>query len=397
MIQNHRPYQFVFSKTGSRALATVAGACAWLCGAADFSLCRLFAPRADAGICPEEARARLEALCPRPETDSGWPALPPPDPAVDLSVIIPSRNSEKTIDACIRSILQQEARYTLQLIVADGDSADRTPELLQAYPEVTVLSLKGPGSAASARNAALLHATGRYLLFVDSDDQLLPGAVQALLDTAEQQHADIVQGGWQYLYEDGQRGPVQNYAAMQYTGKHRADRFDLPGMPWGKVYRRELFERVRFPSRYRCFEDSIIHFLIFRQAETIVSIPQTVCLWLKNSSGITSTNQHHPSAVQSYWIVEELLAQDAALGLPHDELFSISLTLQLSAFCYATVSRMDEPTRRSLFALCCELYARNVLPAEARRMPYSARCGAAALESRNFALWCRFGRLFQLF
>lgn len=397
MIQNHRPYQLVLSKTGCRVPAAAAGVCARLYGAAAFTFCRLFGSRDAVSISPEAARAGLEALCPKPEPDLCWPALPPADPSVDLSVIIPSRNAEKTIDGCIRSILQQDTHYTLQLIVADGDSTDRTLELLQAYPEVKVLSLKGPGSAASARNAALLHATGRYLLFVDSDDQLLPGAVQVLLDTAEQQHADIVQGGWQYLYEDGCRGPVQNYAAMQYTGKRRSDRFDLPGMPWGKVYRRELFERVRFPSHYRCFEDSIIHFLVFRQAKTIVSVPQTVCLWLKNSSGITSTNQHRPSAVQSYWIMEELLAQNDALGLPHDDLFCISLTLQLSVFCYATVSRMDESVRRCLFALCCDLYGRNVSPEQIRHLPYPVRCGAAALESRRFSLWCRFGQLFQLF
>ncbi len=395
MIQNRRPYQLILSKTGSRALAAMVGTCAGLCGAAAFTFCRLFGSRSRVSACPEEARAAVEALCARPASDPVWPPLPPMDPAVDLSVIIPSRNAEKTIDSCIQSILQQDTRYRLQLIVADGDSTDRTIELLQAYPQVEVLRMNGVGSAALARNEALLRAVGRYVMFVDSDDQLLPGAVQALLDAAEQQHADIVQGGWQYLYANGGRGPVQTYVSAQYTGSRSLDRFDLPGMPWGKVFRRELFEKIRFPSHYRCFEDSIIHFLVFRQAKTIVSIPQTVCLWLKNGTGITSTNQNHPSAVQSYWIMEELLAQDAALRLPHDELFQTSLILQLSAFCYATVSRMGEPIQRSLFTLCCALYAQT-LPAPAGHLPLRARCGAAALESRRFALWRRFGRLFQL-
>ena len=396
MIQNHRPYQLISSKTGSRILASFVGAGAALCGAAAFTFCKLFGSHETLQISPEEARTDLEKLCSKPESDPIWPSLPPVDPAVDLSIIIPSRNSEKTIDSCIQSILRQDTHYTLQVIVADGNSTDRTRQLLQAYPEVQVLTPASPGSAATARNAALLRAVGRYLLFVDSDDQLLPGAIQTLLDTAEQQRADIVQGGWQYLYENGERGPVQNYAAMQYTGKHSFERFDLPGMPWGKVYRRELFEKVRFPSHYRCFEDSIIHFLVFRQAQTIVSIPQTVCLWLKNTSGITSTNQQQPSAVQSYWIVEELLAQDAALGLPHDDLFRISLTLQLTAFCYATVSRMDEHVLRDLFALCCALYSQTFSAETPRALPYRIRCGAAALESRRFALWCCFGKAFEL-
>ena len=110
---------------------------------------------------------------------------------------------------------------------------------------------------------------------VGSGNVEIPGLTdqETLLEAAQRLDADVVQGGWQYLYTDGTRGPVQRYPAAVYTGAAAPERFELPGMPWGKVYRRELFAQVRFPAYYTCFEDAIIHFLVFRLAKTVASVP----------------------------------------------------------------------------------------------------------------------------
>ena len=286
---------------------------------------------------------------------------------------------------------------TVQLIVVDSDSTDGTAAVLERYraqPGVVLCNCIAPRSAAAARNEGLRHAVGRWLMFVDSDDLLLPGAIRTLLEAAQRLDADVVQGGWQYLYTDGSYGPVQCYPAAVYIGNAAPERFELPGMPWGKIYRRELFAQVRFPAYYTCFEDAIIHFLVFRLAKTVASVPEMVYLWRKNPKGLTATSQHHPAAVQSYWIMEQLLAQDAALGLPHDALYRCSLTLQLSAFCYATVSGLPPETQQAVFRLCCALYAK-ALPQEGA-LPRRARWGARALRQQDFGLWCRYGRRFQL-
>ena len=119
-----------------------------------------------------------------------------------------------------------------------------------------------------------------------------------------------------------------------------------------------------------------------------------VYLWRKNPKGLTATSQHRPAAVQSYWIMEQLAVQDAALGLPHDALYRCTLTLQLSAFCYATVSGLPPETQQTVFRLCCALYAK-ALPQEGA-LPRRARWGARALRQQDFGLWCRYGRRFQL-
>lgn len=400
MIQNRRTYQLIDCKAHSRLLAYAAAGCAAACSYADLALQALRRAAPLPGTAGQ-ARSALEAVYPKPASDAAWPPLPPLDPAVELSVIVPVYNGEKTLKACLESILQQDAGCTVQLIVVDSDSTDGTAAILQHYqnqsrPGVVLVNCRSPRSAAAARNEGLLHAVGRRVMFVDSDDVLLPGAVRTLLEAAERLQADIVQGGWQYLYPDDTRGATQTYADAIYTGTAALDRFDLPGMPWGKVYRRELFEAIRFPSHYTCFEDTIIHFLVFRTAKKVASVPQTVYLWRKSPAGLTSTCQHRPAAVQSYWIMEELLAQDAALGLAHDALYACSLTLQLSAFCHATVSGLSEEVQQEIFRLCCELYARALPQAAQQALPRRAAWAARALRERNFALWCRYGKRFRL-
>lgn len=368
------------------------------CGHADLGLYHLLhrggAPLPDS---TQADRAALAALCPKPAAEETCPLLPPQDPAVTLSVIVPVYNGEATIGPCLDSILQQETSCTVQLIVVDSDSTDGTAAVLERYralPGVLLCNCSAPRSAAAARNEGLRHAVGRWLMFVDSDDLLLPGAIRTLLEAAQRLDADVVQGGWQYLYTDDTHGPVQRYPAAVYTGAAAPERFELPGMPWGKVYRRELFAQVRFPAYYTCFEDAIIHFLVFRLAKTVASVPEMVYLWRKNPKGLTATSQHRPAAVQSYWIMEQLAVQDAALGLPHDALYRCTLTLQLSAFCYATVSGLPPETQQAVFRLCCALYAK-ALPQEGA-LPRRARWGARALRQQDFGLWCRYGRRFQL-
>lgn len=396
MIQNRRAYQLIHCRTRSRLLAGAAAVCGAACGHADLCAVRHRggAPLPDS---TQADRAALAALCPKPATEETCPLLPPQDPAVTLSVIVPVYNGEATIGPCLDSILQQETSCTVQLIVVDSDSTDGTAAVLERYralPGVLLCNCSAPRSAAAARNEGLRHAVGRWLMFVDSDDLLLPGAIRTLLEAAQRLDADVVQGGWQYLYTDGTHGPVQRYPAAVYAGAAAPERFELPGMPWGKVYRRELFAQVRFPAYYTCFEDAIIHFLVFRLAKTVASVPEMVYLWRKNPKGLTATSQHRPAAVQSYWIMEQLAVQDAALGLPHDALYRCTLTLQLSAFCYATVSGLPPETQQAVFRLCCALYAK-ALPQEGA-LPRRARWGARALRQQDFGLWCRYGRRFQL-
>lgn len=400
MLQNQRAYQLIASRTHCAPLAFAVGACARAAGCCAAAVGGVFRREVLPAQQAEQLADTVPQLYPQPAPDTGEPQpLPLPDAAVDVSVIVPVHNGERFLRECLDSILHQNTARRIQLLAVEDGSADGSGAILEEYArrgELTVLHPEPGGSAARARNAGLLHAVGRWVLFVDCDDRLLPDAVETLAAEMERTGADIVQGGWRYLDEAGHTGAAQQYAACRYTGRRRLDALDLPGMPWGKLYRRELFGRVRFPAAYTCFEDAILHFLVFPQAECIAAVKPVVYEWRKNTAGLTATSQHTPKAVQAYWIAEEMLAQAQRLGLPQDEMFACNLTLQLANYCYVCVAGLPEVQRRAVFARCCALYRRWAPRLPAVRGKYAVRLAQRALAAGDYGLWQLQGRLFQL-
>lgn len=395
MLRNQRAYQLVVSRTGCRALATAVALVAKGVGMAGYVL-------ETAGKHPQQSLlddpwVSLHADVPRPKAEA-WPPAPlrRTKAGLALSVIVPVHNGEHTVASCLDSILEQTTKYTMEVIVIEDNSTDATAEVLCAYASrVRMLSIRA-GSAAKARNAGLSVAQGTYILFVDSDDRLAPGAVEALLDAATAYQADIVQGSWQYMTQDGTLGDIQRYVPMMYTGQHACDRFDLPGMPWGKVYRRTLFEQIRFPEGFTAFEDSIVHFLLFRQADTVVAISPVVYHWRRNPAGVTASTQHKTIALQSCWLMAALLVWDERLHLPHDALYTRTLLMQLSNFCTVNLSRLPEEKQRVAFRCCCALYQVATPCAEEKRLPFAMACAKKALETGDFGRWKAQGKWFLM-
>ena len=127
-----------------------------------------------------------------------------------ISVIIPAYNAETTLRTAVESILSQQVPGMEIIIVNDG-STDGSGAILAEYARqggVTVLHPEQGGSAACARNTGLARAVGRWVLFVDCDDCLLPDAVETLLAAQARTGADIVQGGWQYCDEADTRAAL---------------------------------------------------------------------------------------------------------------------------------------------------------------------------------------------
>ncbi len=90
-----------------------------------------------------------------------------------VSVIVTTRNSERTLDACLASIRSQLYR-PIQLIVVDHESTDKTVQIAREYSQM--VDSHGPERSAQRNRGAHL-AHGDYLLFIDSDMKLSPGVV----------------------------------------------------------------------------------------------------------------------------------------------------------------------------------------------------------------------------
>jgi len=210
-----------------------------------------------------------------------------------ISIIIPIYNVEKYLPACVESILQQTYK-NLEVILVDDGSPDRCPvicdELAQKDDRIQVIHQKNKGLS-GARNTGIDNAQGDYLIFVDSDDTVEQTLVEELYTYAEKWNCAIVACGRNYIFEDGQivckiahdESKVYGFEeAMQEMNSFRL--FDMSA--WAKIYRKELFEDIRFPEG-KLSEDYYIMYKLFDKAQTIGYVAKPLYNYLQRQSSIS--------------------------------------------------------------------------------------------------------------
>ena len=120
------------------------------------------------------------------------------------SVLLPTRNGEKFLANCIRSILEQEYD-DFELVVSDNANTDGTPEVLrqfEGHPQLKIIRQEGLISVAENWTAALEASQGEYVLMMGDDDYLLPdffSHMEKALRRYEEPDA-ILYNGYSYVH-----------------------------------------------------------------------------------------------------------------------------------------------------------------------------------------------------
>ena len=155
----------------------------------------------------------------------------------------------------VDSILNQSYR-NLEIILVDDGSPDECGRICDDYASmdsrIDVIH-KENGGLSSARNAALDVAKGDWILCVDSDDYIHSTLVEKMLAAAEENSADIVISSY-YLQKNNKLSIVDEIHdevivmdKMTALDRLVADK-EIKSYAWGKLYRAELFEGVRYPD-----------------------------------------------------------------------------------------------------------------------------------------------------
>jgi glycosyltransferase involved in cell wall biosynthesis len=134
---------------------------------------------------------------------------------IDVSVVVPVRNAEKMVDACLASITQQDPR---EIIVVDGESADATLEIVRRYP-VKVMSDCGRGLPA-ARMMGALAGSSRFVALVDSDVILPLGSLENLRSELVSNKYDALQAGLASVSGSGYWGRALAHHHRSGRSKH---------------------------------------------------------------------------------------------------------------------------------------------------------------------------------
>lgn len=173
-----------------------------------------------------------------------------------ISVIVPIYNAESFLVRAIDSIIDQT--YTnLEIILVDDGSPDNCPYICDEYAKmdhrIRVIH-KENGGLSDARNMGLDMARGKYVVFFDDDDVLNKQFVEILYNICEINNCDIAQCDFLMTNDESILMPPQNNMRVKFfepqeTMKDFAIEANLVKywVVWNKIYRRELFDDVRFP------------------------------------------------------------------------------------------------------------------------------------------------------
>ncbi len=256
----------------------------------------------------------------------------------DLSIIIPAYNSSGTIDNCLESILKEDTDYNYEVIVINDGSKDDTLEKLAKYRELknfTILSHENRGIACT-RNRGLEEAAGKYIMFVDADDIVPAETINVLLNKAFSKNYDIIEGNYLNVYGDGKKvsGKALWQDDFEVDLKQNQEFIrEIKGFPWGRIYKRELWDNVEYPIGFE-YEDTIIRFTIFRRAETYAYINKNIYEYTLSTTSISSRLKGTLNSLDTYFVAKYLIDNNRYLGVKEDEVFYKVVLNQFSSMLY---------------------------------------------------------------
>ena len=133
-----------------------------------------------------------------------------------ISILIPVYNTAQYLPACLDSVLSQ-SMPDFEIVAVDDASTDDSPRILAEYaardPRIRIVTHERNKGLLSVRVTGIRAARGKYIMFLDSDDCFLPGILKQVWDTAETNHADIVNFSMELRLRSGRgKGRFLKYA-----------------------------------------------------------------------------------------------------------------------------------------------------------------------------------------
>ncbi|WP_251547632.1 glycosyltransferase family 2 protein [Limosilactobacillus caecicola] len=216
-----------------------------------------------------------------------------------ISVIIPIYNCQDFLDECLNSIRKQDYPDFEVILVNDGstdDSLDICQRFAQGDARFKIISQENQGTSA-AKNAGLEKATGDYITFVDADDWFArDDTLSFLYQLLTTNDADVAVGNFnEYEAREGKYlihilsddHPVINYTPHEWFQNEYSDDEYISqcfSTPWGKLFKRQLFDHLRFPVG-KIDEDDLTMWKTYLRATKISYCNLPIYVYRNNRAG----------------------------------------------------------------------------------------------------------------
>lgn len=381
-----------YGKFHNSVFSSVLAKLAYMLYCCVFFLKKLSHKRVSVDVNIDDARNIVNGIHPRLDSHPVYENKPIDD-NIDLSIVVPVYNYVDIIESNIDSILNQKTEYNYQLIIVDDGSTDGAADVLKRYadnPKVKLIFQKNAGIGA-ARNTGINNADGKYLMFIDCDDIVHDDIVETLMNKAYSENYDMVMCAHNLSKE--RNGAIYEivpnvYPKYNLIGYKNGDKImNLAGLPWCKVYKREIWNNVRFFPGY-WYEDTIIQFLIFMQCKNYAYIPKIEYeyKWYEKNFSHTQGNSANPKSIDTYWLLIEILEQYKKNNMPVDDRLYTLVLRHISTYYYGSVKNLDSKVVEALFILVKDIYS-EYKPNHKVKLPFMLRQVEKSFDNNDIELW----------
>lgn len=226
---------------------------------------------------------------------------------ISISVIIPVYNAEVTLPSTLDSVINQTFQ-DFEIICVDDGSTDSSKYILKKYslsePRITIITQRNQ-FAGIARNNGIINSSGKYIVFLDSDDTMVPDCLESLYNRIEQTSADLVRAS---AFTVKNNHPEELSWCLNKSVVPKKDVFswvDMPdtifklsaGNPWSMIIRADFVKdnNILFPNFPRT-EDIVFTYDCYLKASKIAILDKCVINYRSQSGGMESTKIKYPLA-----------------------------------------------------------------------------------------------------
>lgn len=215
---------------------------------------------------------------------------------MDISVIIPVYNVEQYLKRCVDSVLHQES-VSLEIILIDDGSTDSSGKICDdyaaEYPEVRCIHTPNAGPS-TAKNIGYDLAIGKYIAFIDSDDEIKSNMFHLMLQSGNQHNADIVCCNYSQIDEKGNISHTTHtdleYVLTQDEAlKAILIKDKIYSQCWTKIYKRQTMQEngVRNTEGLKTEEDFIYNIQAFACSKTVCIVDKPLYIYTHRSKSLS--------------------------------------------------------------------------------------------------------------
>ncbi|MBQ3930838.1 MAG: glycosyltransferase family 2 protein [Firmicutes bacterium] len=214
-----------------------------------------------------------------------------------VSIIVPVYEVEEYLDKCVQSLLSQSMR-DIEIILVDDGSPDGCGRMCDGYadadPRVRVIHKKN-GGLSDARNHGIDAAQADLIAFIDSDDYVDEDMIETLYNALVKEDADVSVCGFYQHYTEKVTVTEDRigYCTADTYDAVRLELTEVPVSAVNKIYKKELFDEVRFPVG-KLYEDAHTTVPVIMRAKKVVYDLKPKYHYIHRENSIT-TKRYRPA------------------------------------------------------------------------------------------------------